>query len=130
MNPSKRELTVIFPLTYLHHLIAHPAEVSPFSGFLPQQVMCVAAESSLTIQAQGYSTHETVTEKRNSQDCCALATLNKLEIVHFHLVQHANDCHCRMCLAFCEYVPSATEAEHTLLHPDIFLHLKNKHHHL
>lgn len=128
MNPSKR-VQVIFPLTYLHHLIAHPAEVSPFSGLLPQQVMCVAAESSLTIQTQGYSTHGPDTEKRNRQCCCALATLNKLEIVHFHLV-HASDCQCRMCLAFCEYVPSVTEAEHTLLHPDIFLHLKNKHYHL
>lgn len=65
-------------LTYLHHLIAHPAEVSPFSGFLPQQVMCVAAESSLTIQTQSYSTHGPGTEKRNSQDYCALAILNKL----------------------------------------------------
>lgn len=92
--------------------------------------MCVAAESSLTIQTQGYSTHGPDTEKRNSQDYCALATLNKLEIVHFRLVQHANDCQRRMCLAFCEYVPSATEAEHTLLHPDIFLHLKNKHDHV
>lgn len=42
---------------YLHQLIAHPAEVSPFSGFLPQQVLCVAAETVLTIQTQRHPTH-------------------------------------------------------------------------
>lgn len=44
-----------FPDAYLHDLIADPAEVPPLSGFLPQQVMRVVAESALTVQTQGYS---------------------------------------------------------------------------
>lgn len=50
-------------VAYLHHLIAHPAEVPPFSGFLPQQVMCVVAESARTIQTQGYSAQGQIEDK-------------------------------------------------------------------
>lgn len=42
---------------YLHHLVAHPAQVSPFGGFLPQQVMGVATVTVLTIQTQRHPTH-------------------------------------------------------------------------
>lgn len=49
-------LKMIFQV-YLHHLVAHPAKVSPFGGFLPQQVMGVAAVTVLTIQTQHHPTH-------------------------------------------------------------------------
>lgn len=54
----ERSLMVIFikfPDAYLHDLVAHPAQVPPFRGLLPQQVMRVVAESALTIQTQGHS---------------------------------------------------------------------------
>lgn len=39
--------------TYLHHVIAHPPQVSSLGGFLPQQVVRVAAETVWSVQTQG-----------------------------------------------------------------------------
>lgn len=97
-----------FPDSYLHDLVAHPAEVPPFSGFLPQQVIRVVAESALTIQTQGHSAQGH----------------------SFSFVTHCSIfpfvCWCVARLAFCECVPSGTEAERAQLHPNKFLRLKNK----
>lgn len=105
---------ITFPDAYLHDLVAYPAEVPPFSGFLAHQVMCVVAESALTIQTQGYSAQGHGKNKRGRW-------------FRFTCFRHIN--HCQffqfMSLAFFECVPSGTEAQRALLHPNKVLCLKN-----